>query len=54
VILTTDTPPPRSAGGRALEAVCGTGRPVHHVHELLDPAGADRLAAVAAGADPAG
>jgi len=54
VILTTDTPPPRSAGGRALEAVCGGGRPVHQVHELLDPTAADRLATIATGADPAG
>jgi len=54
VILTTDSPPPRSAGGRALQAVCGSGRPVHEVCELLDPTTAVRMAALAADVDPGG
>jgi len=45
VLLTTEQPGDRSAGGRALRAVRsggGTG-PVHDVIELLDPAGVARL-----------
>jgi len=51
VLLTTDVPPARSAGGRALAAVAGPGRPVRDVCVLLDPADAARLAALGAGAD---
>lgn len=51
VLLTTDRPGPRSAGGKALRVVQGAdGRgPVHSVVELLDPAGAEQLATLAAG-----
>ncbi|HEY5108775.1 MAG TPA: site-specific DNA-methyltransferase [Acidimicrobiales bacterium] len=52
VILTTDVPPPRSAGGRALRAVTGDGLPVHDVCELLDPEAAVRLAALGAATVP--
>ena len=40
VLLSTDRPGPRSAGGKALRAVQGDGAPVRDVVELLDPAGA--------------
>ena len=42
VLLSTDAPAPRSAGGKALRAVQGDDRsgPVHDVLELLDPASA--------------
>jgi len=49
VILTTDIPPPRSPGGRALRAVWGPGLPAHDVCELLDPEATVRLAALASG-----
>ena len=52
VVLTTDTPPARSAGGRALRAVTGDDLPVHAVCELLDPAAAARLATAGSGAAP--
>jgi len=48
VLLSTDAPPARSAGGRALAAVTGPGRPVHDVCVLLDPSAGQRLAAVGA------
>ena len=51
VLLSTDLPGPRSAGGKALRAVQpddGSG-PVADAVELLDPAGAERLRAHAAG-----
>jgi site-specific DNA-methyltransferase (adenine-specific) len=53
VLLTTDLPGPRSAGGKALRAVQGTdgSDPVHDVVELLDPAGAERLRSYASGGD---
>ncbi|HEX7444045.1 MAG TPA: site-specific DNA-methyltransferase [Acidimicrobiales bacterium] len=50
VLLTTDTPPARSAGGRALRAVTGDDLPVHDVCELLDPEAAVRLATAGSGA----
>jgi hypothetical protein len=49
VLLTTDAPTRQSAGGLALAAVTGPGRPVHDVVELLDPAGHARLQAHAGG-----
>jgi DNA modification methylase len=49
VILTTDVPPPRSGGGRALRAVWGAGLPAHDVCELLDPDAAVRLSALGSG-----
>jgi hypothetical protein len=51
VLLTTDLPAARSAGGKALRAVQGAdgSGPVHDVVELLDPAGAERLADLASG-----
>ena len=51
VLLSTDLPGPRSAGGKALAAVRpddGSG-PVADAVELLDPAGAERLRVHAAG-----
>ena len=50
VILTTDVPPDRSAGGRALRAVVGARLPVFDVCELLDPTTPVRLSAMASGA----
>ncbi|HKA04924.1 MAG TPA: hypothetical protein VKD67_11355, partial [Acidimicrobiales bacterium] len=47
VLLSTDAPAASSAGGRALRAVTGPGRPVHDVITLGDPAGATRLQALA-------
>ncbi|HEY4928187.1 MAG TPA: site-specific DNA-methyltransferase [Acidimicrobiales bacterium] len=52
VILTTDTPPARSAGGRALRAVTGADLPVRDVCELLDPVAAARLADFGSGTEP--
>jgi len=49
VLLSTDLPGERSAGGRALRTVTGDAGPVRDVVELLDPAAASRLAAHAAG-----
>ncbi len=51
VLLTTDLPGPRSAGGKALRAVRGEdgGGPVRDVIELLDPEGSARLLAYASG-----
>ena len=45
VLLTTDLPGPRTAGGKALRAVHGQDGdgPVRDVVQLLDPAGAERL-----------
>ena len=45
VLLSTDTPAPRSAGDKALRAVQGDGRsgPVHDVVELLDRESMERL-----------
>ena len=50
VLLTTDLPASRSAGGRALRTVTGAGRPVRDVCELGDPESAGRLAGHATGA----
>jgi DNA modification methylase/SAM-dependent methyltransferase len=52
VLLTTDVPPPRSAGGRALRSVWGDGLPILDVCLLLDPQDAARLAAVGSGRPP--
>ena len=52
VVLTTDTPPARSAGGRALRAVTGDHLPIHDVCELLDPAASVRLATAGSGVAP--
>ena len=52
IVLTTDTPPARSAGGRALRTVTGRDLPVLDVCELLDPEAAVRLAASGSGAAP--
>ncbi len=49
LVLTTDRPPTRSAGAKALAAACGPGGPVFGVVELTDPAGADVLARWASG-----
>ena len=51
VLLTTDLPGPRSAGGKALRAIRGPdgGGPVRDVIELLDPEGSARLHAYASG-----
>ena len=56
VLLTTDQPGPRSAGGKALRAVQGADRcgPVHDVVELLDPVGTERLRVLASGNQSAG
>ena len=51
VILTTDLPPARSAGGRALGAVTGVDLPVFDVCELLDPVASTRLAGMASGVE---
>jgi len=51
VLLSTDLPPERSAGGRALRSVTASGGPVRDVCALLDPAGVTRLAAHADGDD---
>ncbi len=49
VLLTTDLPGPRTAGGKALRAMQGDDGdgPVFDVVELLDPLGAERLRALA-------
>jgi site-specific DNA-methyltransferase (adenine-specific) len=49
VLLTTDLPPARGAGGRALRAVTGPDGPVRDVCELLDPDAAARLAVLGSG-----
>lgn len=51
VLLTTDLPGPRTAGGKALRAMQGTDGdgPVFDVVELLDPVGAERLRSLAHG-----
>ena len=51
VLLTTDLPPERGAGGRALRAVTSPDGPVRDVCELLDPATPGRLATHASGDD---
>lgn len=51
ILLTTDLPPERSAGGRALQAVTSATGPVRDVCQLLDPGAAARLAAHAGGTD---
>ena len=51
VLLTTELPPARSAGGRALHAVLAPGGPVRDAGALLDPAVAARLAGYARGGD---
>jgi site-specific DNA-methyltransferase (adenine-specific) len=53
ILLTTDMPKPRSAGGRALRAVQGGERrgPVFDVVELLDAEGMDRLRSYGSGID---
>jgi DNA modification methylase len=54
VLLSTDLPAARSAGGKALRAVQADDAhtPVHDVLELLDPGGMDRLRAYGAGDRP--
>lgn len=47
VLLTTDLPPDRSPGGKALRSVTGDDRAVHDVCLLLDPGSLERLAALA-------
>jgi site-specific DNA-methyltransferase (adenine-specific) len=51
VLLTTDLPGPRTAGGKALRAMRGVDGdgPVFDVVELLDPLGAERLHTLAQG-----
>ena len=49
VLLTTDLPPARSAGGRALQAVTSVGGPVYDVCVLRDPGTGDRLTDLARG-----
>ncbi len=51
ILLTTDLPGPRTAGGKALRAMRGSDGdgPVFDIVELLDPAGAERLRSVAHG-----
>ena len=51
VLLTTDRPGPRTSAGKALRAMHGAAGdgPVFDVVELLDPAGAERLASLAQG-----
>jgi hypothetical protein len=51
VLLSTDLPPTRSPGGRALAAVTSPTGPVRDACELLDAGGAARLGGHAAGAD---
>ncbi|HEX3981258.1 MAG TPA: site-specific DNA-methyltransferase [Acidimicrobiales bacterium] len=53
ILLTTDRPKPRSAGGRALRAVQGEDHrgPVFDVVELLDAEGMDRLRSYGSGTD---
>jgi DNA modification methylase len=51
VLLTTDLPPERGAGGRALRAVTSATGPVRDVCLLLDPDAAGRLAGHATGDD---
>lgn len=55
VLLTTDVPPPASAGGRALAAVrgVGPGKTVVDVINLVDAGDLSRLAGYAEGGDPA-
>ena len=53
VLLTTDTPAPRSTGAMALAAVLGPGRPVLDVVELLAPEGHVRLEGYAEHGPPA-
>ena len=48
VLLTTDAPVKKSAGGRALRAATGSGKPVAAVLEILDPAGRTDLSRFAA------
>lgn len=43
VLLTTDLPAPGSAGAEALKLVCGPGKPVHAVVEMLGPSALDAL-----------
>ena len=50
VLLSTDLPAPRSAGGRALQAVTSATGPVHDVCMLLDDDAAIRLATHGSGA----
>lgn len=56
ILLSTDLPAPRSAGGKALRAAQGDDRrgPVHDVLELLTPACAERLRAYGKGRSPDG
>jgi site-specific DNA-methyltransferase (adenine-specific) len=51
ILLTTDMPKPRSAGGRALRALQGEGHrgPVFDVVELLDAEGTERLGVYGSG-----
>jgi len=51
VLVTTDWPPGRSAGAKALQAVTGADLPVRDVVELLDAGTPARLAALGAGSD---
>ena len=37
VLLATDVPTPRGAAAEALALVCGPGKPIHQVIEMLDP-----------------
>jgi DNA modification methylase len=54
VLLTTEAPVRAGGGQAALAALCGPGRPVTDVVELLDPAGHDRLRTWAAQGLPQG
>ena len=52
VVLSTDVPPPRSPGARALGAVVGPDLPIVAVCGLSDPHTPERLAAFASGSAP--
>ncbi len=49
VVITTGMPAPGTPSAALIGAVCGPGRPIHAVVDLLDPAGPGRLATLAAG-----
>ncbi len=49
VLLTTDTPPKPSAGGSALTAVCGPGKPIASVISMLSEEDQHRLRSFATG-----
>jgi hypothetical protein len=57
VLLTTDVPGARSAGGKALRSAIGTddrSGPVYDAIELLEPAGTARLRSYAVAGQAAG